>query len=375
MRVRNVLAVTRKEARTMRHNHALLAAILVQPILYLILFGLAITSDVTEARWVVYDQSQTTLSRQLMTDLTSLTALREPQIVFSEDAVVDFLRRTDGLAGVIIPWNFEDKLTRGQEAPIQVLLNGAQTSSALRLANYITQAAAVFSLNQLPQRDRAEQQFTTAQVSIEKRYWYNPGLKDRFGILTTMPANMLTQICFMIAVVALVTERERGTFEQLLATPLALSEVMIGKIIPYVGIGFVALGMVLAGSYVFYGIAIKGSVCLLLLVALVFMLATMAFGIFFSAWAKNVQQAILLGFFVMFPSVMITGIMLPTENYPAAISFLSHCLPARYFAHALRAIVLKGAGFAEVSGDLLFLAGFFVLFLSAAVRVTKPKLG
>ena len=101
----------------------------------------------------------------------------------------------------------------------------------------------------------------------------------------------------------------------------------------------------------------------------------MAFGIFFSAWAQNVQQAILMGFFVMFPSILITGILLPADNYPPAISFLSQCLPARYFAHALRAIILKGAGLAEVSRDIVFLAGFFLVFVYAAVRVSKAKLG
>jgi len=375
MRLRNVLAVTRKEARTMRHDRGLLGAILIQPVVYLILFGLAITNEVNHAPWIVYDQSQTATSRQFIADLTSMTALQEPQSAFSEDVVIDFLRRKDGLAGVIIPWNFEDKLERGEESPIQVLLNGAKTASALRLGNYIGQAASAFSLNQLPGRDRSEQRITAARVSIEKRYWYNPGLQDRFGLLSAMPANMLTQICLMIAAISLVGERERGTFEQLLATPLTLAEIMIGKMIPYVGIGFLALGIMLAGSYLFYGIAVKGSLALLLLVSLIFLFATMAFGIFFSAWARHVQQAIFLGFFVMFPSVIITGILVPTDNYPPLISALSHCLPARYFAHALHAITLKGAGFAEVSGDVLFLSGFFLLSLLAAVRVTKPKLG
>lgn len=359
----------------MRHNRALVAAILVQPVLYLILFGLAITNEVNNAAWVVYDQSRTALSRAFITDVSSLTALREPHYVLSEDEVIDFLRRRDGLAGVIIPWNFDDKLTRGQEVTVQILLNGAKTASALRLGNYISQAAAAFSPDQLPTRDRSEQRVTTPRVSLEKRYWYNPGLQDRFGLLSAMPANMLTQICLMIAAASLVAEKERGTFEQLLATPLSLAEIMVGKILPYVGIGFVALGMMLTGNYLCYGIAVKGSLVLLLFVALVFMLATMAFGIFFSAWARNVQQAIFLGFFVMFPSVIITGILVPTDNYPRVISVLSHCLPARYFAHALRAITLKGAGLAEVSTDLLFLTAFFFVFLSVAVWVTKPKLG
>jgi ABC-2 type transport system permease protein len=375
MRLRNILAVTRKETRVMRHDHGLLAAILIQPILYLVLFGMAITNEVTNAEWVVYDQSHTDLSRRLIGDLTSLTALQEPRHVSSEDDVVDFLRRRNGLAGVIIPWNFDEKLMRGQESPIQVLLNGAQTSSALRLANYITQASATFSLTQLPTRDRSEQRISTPRVTLEKRYWYNPGLQDRFGLLSTMPANLLTQVCLMLASVSLVLERERGTFEQLLATPLSLAEIMLGKILPYVGVGFIALVMMLAGNYFFYGIVVKGSLLLLLLVALVFMLATMAFGIFFSSWAQNVQQAIFLGFFVMFPSVIITGILVPTDNYPAFVSFLSHCLPARYFAHALRAITLKGAGLAEVGMDLLFLSGFFIVSLVAAIRVTKAKLG
>src|SRR5262245_24342360 len=176
MRARNVLAMARKEGRTMRRDHGLLAAILVQPVIYLILFGLAITNEVNNAAWVVYDQSQTARSRQLISDLASLTALREPQFAFSEDEVVNFLRQKDGLAGVVIPWNFEDKLGRGQEAPIQVLLNGAKTSSALRLGNYITQTASVFSLSDLPSYDRSEQKFSMPRVSIEKRYWYNPGL-------------------------------------------------------------------------------------------------------------------------------------------------------------------------------------------------------
>ncbi|MBI3247363.1 MAG: ABC transporter permease [Deltaproteobacteria bacterium] len=375
MRLRNVLAMARKEGRTMRRDHGLLAAILVQPVLYLVLFGLAVTNEVNNAAWVVYDQSQSVLSRQLITDLTSLTALREPQFVFSEAAVVDFLRQKDGLAGVVIPWNFDDKLERGQETPIQVLLNGAKTASALRLGNYISQTASAFSFTQLPTRDRGEQRFSEPRVSIEKRYWYNPGLQDRFGLLSAMPANMLTQICLMIAAIGLVGERERGTFEQLLSTPLSLTEIMLGKMIPYIGIGFLSLAILQGGGYLFYGIAIKGSLLLLAVTALIFMFATMAFGVFFSARARHVQQAIFMGFFVMFPSIMITGILVPTDNYPPFISALSHCLPARYFAHALHAIVLKGSGFAEVQTDLLFLSGFFVVSLAAAVKVTKAKLG
>jgi ABC-2 type transport system permease protein len=375
MRVRNVLAMARKEGRTMRRDHGLLAAILVQPVLYLLLFGLAVTNEINNAAWVVYDQSHTALSRRLISDLASLTALQEPQFVYSEDEVVDFLRRKDGLAGIVIPWNFDDQLERGQETTIQILLNGAKTASALRLGNYITQAASVFSLSNLPTRDRAEQKFISPRVSLEKRYWYNPGLQDRFGLLSAMPANMLTQICLMIAAVGLVGERERGTFEQLLATPLSLTEIMLGKMIPYIGIGFLSLTILETGGYVFYGIAVKGNLLLLALTSLVFMFATMAFGVFFSARARHVQQAIFLSFFVMFPSIMITGILVPTDNYPPFISALSHCLPARYFAHALHAIVLKGSGFAEVQGDLLFLAVFFVVSLVAAVKVTKPKLG
>ncbi len=375
MRLSKVLAMARKEGRTMQHDHGLLSAILVQPILYLVLFGLAITNEVNNAAWVVYDQSHSTLSRQLISDLTALSALQEPEFVFSEEAVVEFLRRKDVLAGVVIPWNFDDKLERGQEAPLQLLLNGAKTTSALRLGNYITQAAAAFSLTHLPTRDRSEEKFSAPRVSLEKRYWYNPGLQDRFGMLSAMPANMLTQICLMIAAIGLVGERERGTFEQLLATPLSVAEILLGKMIPYVGIGFLSLVILEAGGYFFYDIAIKGSLLLLAATALLFMFATMALGVVLAARVRHVQQGIFLAFFVMFPSIMITGILVPTDNYPAFISALSHCFPARYFAHALHAIVLKGAGFAEVRTDLLFLGSFFLAALSAAVAVTKTKLG
>ena len=374
-RFRNVLAMVRKEGRTMLHDHALLAAILAQPVLYLILFGLAITNDVNHAPWIVYDQSQSVISRRLISDLSSMTALQPPVLASSEDAVVDFLRRQDGMVGVVVPWNFDDKLQRGEPAPIQVLINGAKPTSALRLTSYINQAASAFSLSQLPSRDRTEQRVTNAALSIEKRYWYNPGIQDRYGFLSAMPANMLTQILFMIAAVSLVRERERGTFEQLLSTPLSLTEIMVGKMLPYVGVGYLGLCIMLSGSYLCFDIAVQGSLLLLFAVALVFMLATLAFGIFCSAWADNQQQAIFLSFFIMFPSVIITGILVPTENYPPFVSFLSHCLPARYFAHALRSIILKGADFAAVAQDFIFLTSFFLVALWAAVKVTKPKLG
>lgn len=282
-RFRNVLAMVRKEGRTMLHDHALLAAILAQPVLYLILFGLAITNDVNYAPWIVYDQSQSAISRRLIRDLSSMTALQPPALASSEDAVVDFLRRQDGMVGVVVPWNFDDKLQRGEPAPIQVLINGAKPTSALRLTNYINQAASAFSLSQLPSRDRAERRVTNAAISIEKRYWYNPGIQDRYGFLSAMPANMLTQILFMIAAISLVRERERGTFEQLLSTPLSLTEIMIGKMLPYVGVGYLGLCIMLTGSYLSFGISVQGSLLLLFAVALVFMLATLAFGIFCSA--------------------------------------------------------------------------------------------
>ncbi len=374
-RLRKVWAMICKEGRTMLHDHALLAAILVQPFLYLILFGLAITNDVHNAPWIVYDQSQSPTSRRLTADLSSITALRSPRIARSQDEVVDFLRRQDGMVGVIIPWDFDARLKRGEEAPIQVLINGSKPAPALRLTNYIAQAASRFSLSRLPARDRSELRVTRAALSIEKRYWYNPGIKDRFGFLAAMPANMLTQILFMIAALSLVRERERGTWEQLLSTPLSLAEIMVGKMVPYIGVGYISLGIMVTGSYLCFGIAVQGSLSLLLLVALVFMLATMAFGVFCSAWAENQQQAIFLSFFFMFPSVIISGILVPADNYPPLVSFLSHCLPARYFAHALRAIILKGAGLVAVVQDLLFLMAFFLVFLWAAVRVTKPRLG
>ena len=223
-RLRNIWAMAGKEGRTMLRDHALLAAILAQPVLYLVLFGLAITNEVNNAPWIVYDQSQTAISRRLVRDLSSMTALQPPIIASSEDAVVDFLRRQDGMVGVVIPWNLDDKLQRSEEAPIQVLINGANPTSALRLTSYISQVASRFSLSELPARDRSEQRVTQPSVSIEKRYWYNPGIQDHFGFLSAMPANMLTQVLFMIAAVALVRERERGTFEQLLATPLSLAD-------------------------------------------------------------------------------------------------------------------------------------------------------
>ena len=360
----------------MRRDRFTLGVLFLMPVMQLVLFSYIITTDFDHLPLGVLDQSRTRHSRALL-DAIESTGYFTVLPLRDLDEVHHMFGREQSRAALVIPPNFSETIVNGKEVRLGLLLDGSDTTLSTSTEGFLTAIATTYyTQSRLERSPPTERNLRpVGQVTTTRRVLFNPSLSGTAYMIPGLLGLITLFVTVLNTTLAMVRERDAGTLEQLLVTPVTSTEVVFGKILPFGGVALVAAMLIVVVGWLFFGVIPKGSLLLLFAIALVFMLATLAFGIFCSAWADNQQQAIFLSFFVMFPSVIITGILVPTENYPPFVSFLSHCLPARYFAHALRSIILKGGDFAAVAQDLIFLTSFFLVALWAAVKVTKPKLG
>jgi ABC-2 type transport system permease protein len=209
-------------------------------------------------------------------------------------------------------------------------------------------------------------------IQLEPSTWYNPDLRTSIYIVPGLIGVILTMTMVMLTAMAIVRERERGTLEQLIVSPVKNVELMIGKIVPYVGIGYVQITLILLAGKLVFGVTFSGSPVLLYLLAFVFIAANLALGLFFSTLAKTQQQAMQMSFFFLLPNILLSGFMFPFEAMPLPAQWLSQALPLTHFLRIVRGIVLKGSGFFDVAMESVWLTGILVLLiLLASVRFSK----
>jgi ABC-2 type transport system permease protein len=264
-------------------------------------------------------------------------------------------------------------MLRGEPAYAQLLLNGADPLVASRAGSYITQVAARL----LPYGPPAvsSQAFADAvggaRIELRKRFWYNPTLSDRFYFLSALPAILMTQICIALSSIAMVMEKEQGTMEQLLASPVNTIEIILGKTTPYVVLSYTLLiGVVLAEIFVF-GMPFRGNLLSLCVATLPFILVTSAIGLLFSAISTSLLQAVFIGFFFILFSVNLSDYFYPTQTMPDVIRLSSYLFPMKYEVAILRGIGVRGATLAEMWFPIGACLVYFAVMLAVVVRVTK----
>ena len=377
-----VLAIAVKEWTVMLRDRTIVAAILIQPALLTLVFGYVVRSEVQDAHWVVFDADRTATSRRLVDELTATVELAAPLRVASYAATEQALRRQDGAAALVIPRDFTRALYRGEPAATQLLENGADPLVALRVAAVVRGVTARFRAD--PDRRATSDAGAVAgapardggagdpDVDVRRTVLYNPQLTDRVFFVPTLPAIFFTQLFFGLACFSIVGERERGTYEHALAMPIRPSIVLVGKMLPYVAIA----GGLLVAYYAFaalaFGVWIRGSVAGLVLATGLFVAASYAIAVLFSAVARNTHQAVYLTVFSVLPSTVISGFMVPTSTMPRAIQAAALVLPATHYVTVLRAIVVRGAGLADVVVPLAAMAAILVAVL-AGVWAWYPR--
>jgi len=364
----NVLAVAYKEARIIRHDRALVSMVMIQPIVMTLLFGGALTNDPREVRWHVLDRSQTTLSRRLVAELEATTYFRIAEPVPSYRVGIDSLQRGRVVAFLIVPNTFARDAAAGH-GEVQLLTDGSDPIAAARIGA----AAALFG--RAFRTDVRSSTRAAPSIALREQFRFNPTLADGPFYLSILSVILLTNLCLSASSLALVGERESGTYEQMLSLPTTAVELVLGKLLPQVGLSYLvmAFATLLAGGI--FGYWPRGSVLTLGVVALPFIVASLAIGVLVSAMARTSAQAVFISVFFILPSFVLSGMMMPYEFMPHPVREIGGLTPARWFQIAARRIVAAGGGFAEVAGPMTILCLFVVVLLALVRWRMKPRLG
>lgn len=354
----------RKEFIQMKRDRLTLGIMIGIPVVQLLMFGYAIQTDVRHIPTVVLDRSRTPESRDLIAAFENTGSFRIVDHVDGQPALDAAIERGWAQAGIIVPPEYARDLGRGRTATVQVVIDASDplsSQSALGAAAGVGQVRNLTALVAGAGR-------VSVPLDVRVRPRYNPGLRSPNYIVPGLVGVILTLTLVLITAMAIVRERERGTLEQLIVTPITKTELMLGKIAPYIGVGIVQMTAVLTLGRFVFDVPLSGSLLLLYGVSLIFVIASLSFGLFISTMVKNQQQAMQVSFFFVMPNILLSGFMFPRAAMPALFQWFSLLLPLTHYLQVLRGILLKGVGLNGIWPQVLILCGFAVALISLAVR-------
>lgn len=346
------------------------------PIVQLLLFGYAINTDVRHIPAAVFDADQTAQSRSLVSAMQATGFYDVVGQVRSYDEISHALRAGRARVAFVIQDGYASDITAGRTARVQLVIDGSDPQTVASATNTAVSLASVRGSELTLARIRAAGAVPPlAPLSLEPTTWYNPDLKTATYIVPGLIGVILTMTMVMLTAMAIARERERGTLEQLIVSPLRRGELVLGKILPYVIIGYVQMTLILTFGRVAFHVPFVGSLLLLYALTFMFIAANLSLGLFFSTIARTQQQAMQMSFFFILPNILLSGFMFPWEGMPKPAQWISHILPLTHFLRIVRGITLKGSEFKDVSTSLWWLIGIFTaLTVITSLRFSK-KLG
>jgi ABC transporter DrrB family efflux protein len=352
-----------KEFIQMRRDRFTLGMMIGLPAIQLLLFGFAIRTEVRHLPTVVLDESRTMESRAFVDAVRNTGNFDIVGPVLDRDALRHRIERGDAKAAIVIPPDYQRDIKRHRTAQAQVIVDAADplaSSAAIAGAALAGQARSAALTPASARRD--------PPIDVRVRPWYNPGLESSIYIVPGVIGLLLTLTMLMITAMALVRERERGTLEQLIVTPISKPGLMVGKVLPFALVGYVQVTVILLLGRFVFDVPIRGSLVLLYLITLPFVIASLSLGLFVSTVVRSQVQAMQLSFVFVLPTVLLSGFMFPREAMPAFAQWLGAAFPITYFLRVLRGILLKGVGMDALWRDTLVLAAFAVVLLGFSVR-------
>lgn len=367
-------AIVRKEFIQIKKDPASLAIALVLPVLLLVLLGYAMNDDVESVHLSILDQSQTAESRELIDRLTSQGDFTIMSYEHNVSMLEHLLDKGDIHAGLIIPANYSKELTTNT-ANVQFLIDGSDPTYAqealFRSESLLLNYAHTVQAEQLI---RSGTEVPNSPLKHETQVFYNPSMDSMEFNIPALIGLIMQEVTLILTAFALVREKEQGTIEQLIVTPIRPAELIIGKLVPYTIIGTLSFAFVLLAGVFWFDVAIAGDPFLLVLLSLLFLVATLAMGIFISTIAKNQLQAMYMSFAVILPSVILSGFVFPRESMPMLIQLLGGLIPLTYFLEILRGIFLKANSLQLLWPQSFVLLGFTVLLSIATIAKFKKHL-
>ncbi|MFN8653999.1 MAG: ABC transporter permease [Gemmatimonadales bacterium] len=350
-------AMLKKEFIQMRRDRMTLGMMIGIPAIQLALFGFAIRTEVRHLPTIILDESRSRESRELVASLVNSTYFRVVGEVGGRDEIERAILSGRAAAAVVIPHEFSRDLKRHRGAEAQVIVDAADPLSSQSALQGASLAGLAF-------RPSARAQ----AVSLRVRPWYNPMLDSSTYIVPGIIGVLLSMTMIIINAMSVVRERERGTLEQLIVTPVDRTSLMLGKIVPFLLVGYVQIVVILILGRILFDVPIRGSIVTLLLMAFPFVVASLGLGLFFSTLVRTQAQAMQAGFLFIMPNILLSGFMFPRAAMPAPAQWLGLALPLTYFLDILRGILLKGSGLSALWPQYLALWGFAILIVTLSVR-------
>lgn len=355
--------ILRKEFLQLFRDPRMRIVLLGPPVVELIIFGYAVTLDIEKSRIAWLDLDKTVESRELQSRFEGSSYFQVQQMTESFDDVRDAIDREEMTAAVHILPGFGQDIRKGKHSSVQVIVDGTNSNTATIVSAYAGEIIERFGTDM-----RAESQPPAApKLNVESRIWFNPNLRSRDFFIPGVLVNIITYVTLMLTAMSIVREKEMGTLEQLMVTPIRPVELVIGKLLPYAAIGMFDVCLITAAALIVFQTPFQGSFILLLFSALLFLLATLGIGLFISTVSQNQQQALIGSFFFLLPAILLSGFAFPIHSMPAPMQLITYLNPLRYFTEIVRGIFLKGSNLHHLWPSLTALAaiGCAILGLSA----------
>ncbi len=371
-----ILEIVKKEFYQIRRDKRMLAVSIMAPVLQVLLLGYAATTDIRNTNLVVCDMDKTAQSRDLIRQFTNTTYFIHKYSVDVLNDVDDYIDNAEASIAIVVPQGFGRQLLARQTAQVQVVLDGADANSANILLGYASQIISSYSQELLVEYSGLLHGHRIGLVRPEPRIWFNPDLLSSNFMVPGVVALVLMIITMTLTSLGIVKEKEIGTLEQLMVTPIKPYQLILGKLIPFIIIGFFDMVIVLAVARYWFEVPLVGSVPLLFGLSALFILTTLGLGLFISTISKSQQQAMLIAqFFFFMPFMFLSGFSFPIANMPEVIQYVTYLIPLRYFLEIVRAVFLKGATLNELWPQATALAVFGVAILSLSVMRFQKNLG
>jgi ABC-2 type transport system permease protein len=366
LRVRRLVV---KEIRQLFRDPKTKRVIFVSPVLQLVLFGYAVNTDVRNVATALVDRDRTPESRELVAALTAAGYFR---LVMSSDRPADLghaLDRGQAVVGLEIPAGYAADLAAGRAPAVQMIVDGTNSNTAT-----VAQGYAARIVQQLGARIVANAGVRPDGIDLRARAWFNPSLESRVYNVPAVIGVIVLLMCLLLTAMAVVREREVGTLEQLLVSPLSAGELMLGKTLPVAAVALVQITLVTTVALLWFHVPLRGSVSVLLLAAALFILAGLSLGLLISTFSATQQEAFLVMFLFLLPAIILSGFLYPIHTMPELFQHLTLANPLRHFLEIVRGVFLRGAGLAELWPQFVVLATMAVAGLVVATRRFRATL-
>ncbi len=377
---RRIAAVLRKELLQLRRDRMTFAMVIMIPLIQLLLFGYAINTNLRHVPVAVVDQSQTELSRMLTQMVQATQVVTVTEQLTSPQEAERAITQSRVRAALIIPPDVSQRLARSPSVGLG-LPNSTDQTSSRPVAHWIVDgsdtmvASAIKSLRTMPLTELlrlpANRQVPTFEVTL----YFNPEQRSAVNIVPGLVGVILTMTMILFTSAAIVRERERGNMEMLINTPIKSIELMLGKIIPYIFLGLIQVAIILGLGHLLFDVPINGGLGTLLVVTLLFIIASLSLGLVISTLAQNQLQSMQMTLFILLPSILMSGFMFPFDGMPQPVQIIAQVLPATHFMEMIRGVVLRDASLYDLRSEILWMIGFAIFGLLAATLRFKKRLG